>query len=759
MNGWDFFARHKKAAAALLLAGALGCGALLSCVKLDENIHAMIPAAVRERVELFEHSPLNKKIFIGVTADTAQAAQEAAEELRADLVRRGLLTLPPAPGPDFALTLYRGLPYRFSAKDAQAAAERLTPEAVRERMAQNYENLLSFQSFFLKDLILADPLGLTDLMAAKMAAFGAGTALEYRDGFLASPDGKTLIGPYDFPGETADFNAARRFAEGFSQAAADISSSAKAFYLGSLRYTVENVAVIQADLLKITLLAFVLLAGVFWYFFRHKTALLIYLLPVLVLPPAALVTYRVFGSLSGITLGFGSVVAGLSVDYSVYIFFALKRTRAGARETAAHMKKHLLCNFMTSALCFAALFCSSVELFRQIAVFSVTGLLLSLLLALYIFPHYWTDLPPETQASPRYTLPVLPRRAAVLVCVFLLAFGALGVTRAHFSGDVEDLNSTSAQFKQDKAAFDRVFSGVSQNSALLFVFGATPEEALEHNEALSARLPAPLAVSEVIVSNSARAENTARWREFWSASRANYARLLIEEEAGKLGLKPAAFEPFFKEVLAEPAPDTFDFTKLYNPAAELADGRFAVVNIVPNTAAYETAAREAGAVFLSASELKTDLIHAVKKEALKIVLLALLFNLAAVRWAFKSWKTAFLAFVPVVLAACFTFGCFWAFNVRVNLFILVFLPLLMGIGIDYGIFQLMRRASSGGEYANAYPASALAAAALSTLAGFGVLAFAKHGVLFIIGLSSFLGVGGAMLASLFVLPAFLQGEK
>lgn len=190
MNGWDFFARHKKATAALLLAGALGCGALLSCVKLDENIHAMIPAAVRERVELFEHSPLNKKVFVGVTADTAQAAQEAAEQFRADLAGRGLLALPPAPGPDFALTLYRGLPYRFSAKDAQAAAERLTPEAVRERMAQNYENLLSFQSFFLKDLILADPLGLTDLMAAKMAAFGAGTALEYRDGFLASPDGK-----------------------------------------------------------------------------------------------------------------------------------------------------------------------------------------------------------------------------------------------------------------------------------------------------------------------------------------------------------------------------------------------------------------------------------------------------------------------------------------------------------------------------------------------------------------------------------------
>ena len=753
MSGWNFFARYKQSLAVLLGCAVLGCAWGLTRLKPDENIHAMIPASVRERVELFESSPLNKKIFIGVSASSAEEAARAADTLRTELVKNNLLTLPPAPGAEYAQTLYRALPYRFSAEDEQTLLSRLSPDFVKTRMSANYENLLSFQGFLLKDFISLDPLNFTDLMAQKLAAFGAGTALEYQDGFLSSPDGKTLIGPYDFAGPAADFKSAQHFATTFQRAAANLGPSVHSFYLGALRYTVENVRLIQQDLIKISILAFLALAAIFIFFFRQKSAVLIYLLPLFILPPAALITYAVFGHLSGITLGFGSVVAGLSVDYSVYVFFALRgANNVPPQDTVSHMKKHLLCNFMTSSLCFLALFCSSVELFRQIAVFSVTGLVISLALALYIFPHYWVHLSPAKSSPLSFRVPVLSRRAAVWISLGLVLFGGLGVWRVQFSGNIEDLNASTPAFKKDKAVFDTVFAKTAQTSALLFVFGKDTQGALEKNE----EFPLPLAVSGVVPSDKLRAENEERWRTFWSAPRANYARLLVSEEAQKLGLKPAGFTPFFESILSSPAPDAFDFTTLYNPLVSLPDGRTAVVNLVPNESAYQAAARQTGAVFVAADELKSDLIGAVGREAVKIVLLAFLFNLAAVWLTFKKLKTALLAFIPVVLAAGFTFGCFWLLQVRVNLFILVFLPLLMGLGIDYGIFQIMKTRSQNGIYQNAYPPSALLAAALSTLAGFGVLIVARHGVLFIMGLSSFLGVGGAILSSLFILPAFLE---
>ncbi len=751
----NFFVRHKTLCLCAVLALAAACGAVLTRLQPDESIHAMIPAAVREKVELFEHSPLNKKIFAVVRAATPEEAQTAAQTLRENLEAENLIRPPFAPGADFALELFYALPGRFSAQDEGAVQMTLSPEYVSRKMRENYENLLSMEGILLKPLLSADPLGLTGIMTHKLAALGAGTGLDFKGGFLASPDGKTLIGLYDFSAENS-FHGAARFNERFNALAQALGSRIQAFYLGGLRYTVENVAVIRADLWRITALALLALAAVFAVFLRRKSALLIYLVPLLILPPAALITYAVFGGISGITLGFGSVVAGLSADYSIYLFFAL---RAGnpAQETRHRLKKHLLCNFMTSALCFAALFCSSVELFKQIAVFSVAGLTAALLLALFIFPPFWQTSPGQNILQKTFSAPALPRPSAWAAVVILLIFGGWGVTHTQFSGDVEDLNSTSAEFKTQKAVFNAAFARTAEDNALVFVKGQTIQQALENNETASTFFPAPLAVSGIIPSNRTHAQNTARWQAFWDAPRTQYARLLIEEEAVQNGLNAAAFAPFWKQ-LRTPQEDVFDFTQIYNPVAALKDGSFAVVNIVPNTPPNALAAQRAGAVFVSGAGLKKELLASVRGEAVKIVLLALLFNLAAVFAVFRNIKETALCFVPVILAGCFTFGCFWAFGVKVNLFVLVFLPLLTGLGIDYGIFQVMKFRADGQEQ-RLYPPAALWTAALSTLAGFGVLALANHGVLFIMGLSSFLGICGAILAAQLILPALLENNS
>lgn len=753
MNG-SFFIRHKTGCLCAVLACAAVCGALLTRVRPDETIHAMIPAAVREKVELFEHSPLNKKIFAVVSAPSAEEAETAAQTLRENLETEHLVSAPFAPGPDFALELFYALPPRFTEQDARAAEQILSPEYVSQKMRENYENLLSMEGLLLKPLISADPLGLTGMMTRKLAALGAGTGVDFKGGFLISPDGKTLIGLYDYTGEDS-FRGAAEFSARFTQLAGSLGENVRAFYLGGLRYTVENISVIRADLWRVTALALVALAAVFFIFLRRKSALLIYLLPIIILPPAALVTYAVFGGISGITLGFGSVVAGLSADYSIYLFFAMQKGRQSPQEAVKRLKKHLLCNFMTSSLCFAALFCSSVELFKQIAVFSVTGLLLALLLALYIFPPFWTDAN-NTASAPAFTVRALPKKWALGIACATLILGAWGAAHTNFSGDVEDLNSTSAEFKAQKAVFDAAFARASADNALVFVKGSSVENAIENNEKASVLFPTQMAVSGVLPSARAKRENAARWNDFWNAPRTQYARLLIEEESAKTGLNPAAFAPFWNQ-LKNPAEDTFDFTQLYNPVAKLKDGAFAVVNVVPNTPEYETAAQNAGAVFVSGAGLKKELLASVRGEAVKIVFLSLLFNLLAVFLVLKNLRETLFCFVPVVLAGCFTFGCFWAFGVKVNLFVLVFLPLLTGLGIDYGIFQVMKFRSGGREH-TVYPPTALWTAGLSTLAGFGVLALAKHGVLFIMGLSSFLGICGAMLAAQFILPAFLENK-
>ncbi len=682
------------------------------------------------------------------------AALEGARLLRARLQEEGLVTPPAVQGARFAAELARALPYRFTARDEEDALKLITPPAVAAKMRGNFENLVSFQGSFMKELIRLDPLGFVALSARKLKGFDVASSFTYSDGFLTSPDGQSVVGMYNAAFDPGDFASARRMDAAFARAAALLPASSRAFYLGSARYTNENVALVRHDLKLIGALAALCMGALFFGFFRRARALLIFLLPVFVLAPAALVTYWVFGGISGVTLGFGSVVAGLAVDYSVYVYFALCGGRKTPQETVRALAPHLLYGYATSAACFAALFASSITLFKQIAVFSIAGLTVALLLALFVFPLFWRGMPPAP-ALGFWRLPNLSKKTAVWLLCLLAVGGVTGAARMPVSGDLEELNSTSAGFRSEKAAFDKLFAQTAGNTGLLFVFGRTQEEALQHNEEVSRALGRPLAVSEVFPSRSAREANLARWNAFWNRHDAQ-TRALVEQNALLWGLKPAAFTPFADWISLPPGEDTFDFSSFYSPLARVRGG-YAAVNMVPAEDPFiDPAVPGIRTVFVSAAALKRDLAAGVRAEAVKIILAALLFSGGLVYWFFKDWRRTLLAFVPVAGAFSLTFLVFWLCGIRVNLFVLVFLPLLTGLGVDYGLFQLVK--TRAGADSSFYPSRALAAAALSTLAGFGTLALADHAVLFIIGLSCCLGIGGAALSALFLLPPLLEDK-
>jgi predicted RND superfamily exporter protein len=84
------------------------------------------------------------------------------------------------------------------------------------------------------------------------------------------------------------------------------------------------------------------------------------------------------------------------------------------------------------------------------------------------------------------------------------------------------------------------------------------------------------------------------------------------------------------------------------------------------------------------------------------------------------------------------------------------MPLLIALGIDYGIFIIFKGTKT---HSLLHPAKAVIIAALSTLIGFGSLMAAQHKVLFIIGFMVFTGILTSILVSVFILPPFLTAGK
>jgi predicted RND superfamily exporter protein len=97
----------------------------------------------------------------------------------------------------------------------------------------------------------------------------------------------------------------------------------------------------------------------------------------------------------------------------------------------------------------------------------------------------------------------------------------------------------------------------------------------------------------------------------------------------------------------------------------------------------------------------------------------------------------------------FMVGAMGALGIAFNLFNVVAAILIIGLGVDYGIFmvnKLSRGLQQGTE-------QAIFVSGLTTLAGFGALVIARHPALHSIGITVLLGIIAAIPSALLVIPA------
>ena len=120
---------------------------------------------------------------------------------------------------------------------------------------------------------------------------------------------------------------------------------------------------------------------------------------------------------------------------------------------------------------------------------------------------------------------------------------------------------------------------------------------------------------------------------------------------------------------------------------------------------------------------------------------------------------ALLALIPLLVGTGLTLNLMWLLNLPFNQANVLFLPLILGEGIEFGIIILARWKSEETARAITLPASTakgVALAALTTTVGFGSLMVSGHRGTCSLGLLATVGSLSVLLASLSVLPAFLR---
>ncbi|MCK5681001.1 MMPL family transporter, partial [bacterium] len=162
-----------------------------------------------------------------------------------------------------------------------------------------------------------------------------------------------------------------------------------------------------------------------------------------------------------------------------------------------------------------------------------------------------------------------------------------------------------------------------------------------------------------------------------------------------------------------------------------------------------------GVRLVSPQRFSQEISGAIKVDLKQFIILALVIVSLILLILLRNFYQVLLALLPVLAGLLSMFGIMGFLGISFNLFNLVAAILIIGVGVDYGIFMVYRLLRGRDQATE----KAVLVSGLTTLAGFGVLVLARHPALNSIGLTVLLGVGGALPTVLWVLPALVGIRK
>ncbi len=152
---------------------------------------------------------------------------------------------------------------------------------------------------------------------------------------------------------------------------------------------------------------------------------------------------------------------------------------------------------------------------------------------------------------------------------------------------------------------------------------------------------------------------------------------------------------------------------------------------------------------------------AFKKASVAASIYALMAITILLTLTFKSVKLTLVSLIPLVAGTVWTVGIMGATGFDFNLANSIFMPLVVGAGVEYGVIILHRWKEGRVGYGR-LPFSTgkgVILAALTTTIGFGALMISHHRGIFSLGFVAWAGSICVLASAIFILPAILSGME
>ncbi|MET3177188.1 transporter [Variovorax sp. NFACC27] len=761
--GW-----RRRAVVLLAWLLVLLCGVVvIARTQIGADLSAFLPKSpdVRQRVliEQLQSGVASRTLMLGIeggsTEQRAAVSRAVAKEMRQsklfELVQNGDVS-------DWSDSGTWVFEHRYQLSPGVNPGH-FTVEGLRDAINETLSMLGTPAGNVIKPFLDRDPTGETQRIAMELVPASSPRS---EDGVWMSRTAPRalMIATTRAAGSDLDAQAVAiaRVHAAYEAAVRDMGAEAPKLLLsGPPVFSVMSRDKIKTEAIHLAVVGGIVMGGLLLLAFASPRALVIAFLPVatgVVIGTASV--SLVFGSVHGLTLGFGSTLIGETVDYAIYYLIQARQVGAGAVAGTGWQRWRDLnwptvrLGLLTSVCGFAALVFSGFPGLAQLGVFSIAGLVSAALATRYVLPVLAPD-GATGMGMRRYMAQLagalvrgLPRLRWPLAALGVAALALVLWQGGHLWR--ADLGAMSPVPKASQQLDEMLRNdiGASDGGVLVVAYGDDEQAALRHTEAAAARLDALVdsgelvgyeTVTRVLPSLEVQAARIAGLPD------AETLRANLAEATKGLPLPASRLGPFLADVEA---------ARKLPPVqrAELADGP---LGPILNTLMYERPGGGWGTLVVLHPGAKFDqgrleaalaglpevqvvdvgrelasLYQRYLHEAFVQVLLGALAVVVLLGIYLRSWRRLLAVCQPLLFAVVLTLGGMAVLQAALGILHLVGLLLIVAVGSNYALFFDQLRTTGR---ADEDTLASLMLANLTTVVSFGLIAISDIPALSSIG--------------------------
>ena len=799
---FNYFEKRRVALHFLFFSCLIISGFFASRIQLEEDVSTILPndEKVQKLNEVFQDSKFLDKLVVTISMkDSIQEEQPdslvAFAEVFSTKVNNELApyvkNVQDKVDDGLALEMFgrihENLPVYLDEKDYQSIDSLTSRETIRRTLANNIRTLSSPAGMAFKNVIVKDPTGISLLGINKLQQVQYDDNFQLYDGYVVTKDQRNLmlfVTPA-YPANNTGKNASLltgldRIIENMQQTHRKV----EAHYFGAAAVATGNAEQLRKDTFLTQGLTVLFLIVFIAIYFRKASAPFLVLVPVIFgcLFSLALI-YFIQGEISVIALATGSVVLGIAINYSLHVFNHFRHT-GDIKAVINDLSTPMTIGSFTTVGGFICLQFVQSEMLKDLGLFAGFSLIGASLCSLIFLPHL-VRASTKRHAAPGKAQNFLdkiasyrPDKNKYLVVAILLITGVFMYTSrwVRFETDMMRMNYMAPDLRDAERRLNDVNAYAFQ-SIYLVSSGKNLNDALEHNEKTIGAVEKLKqegivtrysGASSLIISDSLQRVRIEKWKNYWSPQKKQQVLSILREEGDALGYSHTAFEGFRNLIDTSYAPVDRETTKtiqttFLNDFITEKPGKATVVTLLKVDRAkkqevYDAFDQNNAVTVVDKQYLAERLVEIVRLDFTSIAWMSSILVFGMLLISFGRIELAFVAFIPMLITWLWILGLMGLFNIPFNIVNIIISTLIFGLGDDYSLFimdGLLKEYKTGRKNLNSYKSS-IFLSAITTLAGLGVLIFARHPALRSIALIAIIGITSVVVMSQILIPFFFQ---